>query len=83
MRIKAFIKHLDRAKKRVTDEIIANGASGGKYARGLANEGFAGGYQQALYDIEAVLTHGYPSDSRGYWREFIEARDKELDNDQK
>jgi hypothetical protein len=41
---------------------------GSFYARGVSTEGFAGGYLQALDDIEGALTHGSPSDNRGYWR---------------
>ncbi|CAN7605000.1 hypothetical protein [Bosea sp. LjRoot237] len=37
-------------------------------AAGLSSEGFAGGYLAALYDVEAALSHGFPSDHRGYWR---------------
>ena len=40
-----------------------------KFARGLSSEGYAGGYMQALDDIDGALTHGCPSDHRGYWRE--------------
>lgn len=65
----AFLKRLDMALKRVNAEIRGNGESGDTYARGLANEGYAGGYAAALRDIEAMLTHGHPSDTRCYWIE--------------
>lgn len=42
-----LLKRLDKAAKAVEREISAN-AQGGKFASGLANEGWAGGYQQAL-----------------------------------
>lgn len=44
--------------------------SGSHAAAGMANEGYAGGYYQALIDVEAVLC-GYPvseKDSR-WWRD--------------
>lgn len=61
------LKRMEKVRAVVRDEIRGNGASGGKFARGLASEGFAGGYLQALDDVEAALRHGYPSDHRGYW----------------
>lgn len=53
----------------VQAEIVGNrGAGSNMFARGLSAEGFAGGYLQALDDIDAALVRGYPSDHRGYWR---------------
>lgn len=49
-----------------------------KFARGLSNEGFAGGYQAALHDVEAALTHGHPSDHRGYWSRAEQRLEKNL-----
>jgi len=66
MRMKQFLKRLQNAQKRVRQEISGN-AQGGKFAAGISNEGYAGGYQQCLMDVDALLTHGYPSDPRGYW----------------
>lgn len=51
-----LLKRLDKAAKAVEREISAN-AQGGKFASGLANEGWAGGYQQALRDVDAL--HAY------------------------
>jgi predicted alpha/beta-hydrolase family hydrolase len=64
---KEFIKRLDRALERVHADISGH-ASGGRVASGLSSEGFAGGYAEALRDVDALLRHGYPSDSRGYWK---------------
>lgn len=74
MRIQSFLFYLKMARVQVSLEIADNNG-GGKFARGLANEGYAGGYKAALDDVEAVLTHGYPSDSRDYWKVFTDARD--------
>ena len=67
MRQPEFLRRLNAALEKVNSEIGAN-AKGGKFGAGLANEGFAGGYAEALRDVDAILRHGYPSDTRGYWR---------------
>jgi hypothetical protein len=67
LHIKTFLLRLRKARQAVDQEITGNGSSGDKFARGLANEGYAGGYRQALEDVEAMLRHGYPGDPRRYW----------------
>jgi hypothetical protein len=67
------LKCVALVRNEVMKEISAN-RDGGKFARGLSAEGFAGGYLQALDDIEAALRHGHPSDHRGYWRRALAAR---------
>lgn len=65
-----FLKRLDAALEKVAAEIAGNRGGDGpehKFARGLSMEGYAGGYQQALYDVDALLRHGYPNDPRHYW----------------
>lgn len=47
---------------------IAGNASGGKYGAGLSSEGYAGGYRDALYAVEAILRGIEPNDNRHYWR---------------
>lgn len=64
---RTVLARLKRVRALVQAEISAN-AKGGKYGSGLSTEGFAGGYLEAIDDIEAALSHGYPSDHRGYWR---------------
>lgn len=64
---RGILRALKKAQVAVAREIEANSVNGGKFGGGLANEGFAGGYQAALRDVEAMLTHGYPNDVRGYW----------------
>lgn len=49
------------------DKIHGSGTS--HVARGLAPEGFDGGYQMALMDVDALLRHGFPSDHRGIFRQ--------------
>lgn len=60
------LKRMKAVRAQVMAELRENGD--GKFGRGLSSEGFAGGYLQAIDDIDAALTHGYPSDHRGYWR---------------
>lgn len=36
------------------------------YARGLANEGYAGGYAQAIQDV-LLLANGVKPTTRNYW----------------
>lgn len=69
MRSRDFLKRLKAARASVSAEIegCARRDSGDMYARGLSSEGYAGGYRQALDDVEAMLRHGGPSDPRGYW----------------
>lgn len=68
---KSILRSLRKAQEQVLAEISDNGARGGMYASGLASEGYAGGYLAALADVEAMLTHGFPSDTRGYWRQAL------------
>lgn len=62
-----MLGRIKRAREKVDKEISNNASRGGAYARGLANEGWAGGYRQALDDVEAMLIHGFPNDPRHYW----------------
>ena len=43
-----------------------NASTGGKFARGLSSEGYAGGYAQALEDVQLAL-NGVKPRTRGYW----------------
>lgn len=64
---RVVLNRIARVMKIVEAEISANAASG-KYGAGLSTEGFAGGYLDALRDVDAALRHGFPSDHRHYWR---------------
>jgi hypothetical protein len=44
----------------------------GYVGRGLASEGYVGGYIAAIDDIDAMLRHGHPSDRWGFWRGALE-----------
>ncbi|MDZ4344783.1 MAG: hypothetical protein U1E51_20360, partial [Candidatus Binatia bacterium] len=58
-------RQIDAALERVNAEISAN-ARQGHIAAGLASEGYAGGYRDALYDVLLVLNGGKPK-RRDYW----------------
>lgn len=65
------IKRMQAVREVVMAEIRGNAEGGGLHARGMSAEGFAGGYLQALDDVDGALTHGHPSDHRGYWRKAV------------
>ena len=69
MRMPELLKRIRVAREAAQREIAGNASSGGTYARGLATEGWAGGYLQALDDVDAVARHGCPEDPRNYWRD--------------
>lgn len=54
------------ALRNVQAEITVNAQSGSMFARGLAGEGYAGGYRDALMDVRLALNGGMPS-TRRYW----------------
>lgn len=64
MRVRGIRRDMDAVRKAVNEEISFNGEQGG-IAAGLAAEGFAGGYRQALSDVDLALSGANP-DSR-YW----------------
>lgn len=64
-KVKAFLRRLHRVMELASRDIGAH--DGSKYAAGLSNEGWSGGYLAALHDVEAALTHGYPADTRAWW----------------
>ncbi len=61
-----ILRDLRRALTNVSAEIRGNAELGAHIDRGLSGEGFAGGYRQALYDVEGALRGFPPTDSR-YW----------------
>lgn len=63
---KQYVLRLMGEVRNVVQEQMTGGDQG-IYGRGISTEGFAGGYAQALDDVEAALRHGKPSDPRGYW----------------
>ena len=60
------IKRQMKIAYRNVSKEISHGERGGFYAAGLASEGYAGGYRQALSDVRLALDGVPPTDSR-YW----------------
>lgn len=56
-----------KVRKSVDQEIEAFARSGGLYARGLASEGYKGGYRDALDDVLLAL-NGVSPNRRRWWR---------------
>ena len=70
MRREAVRRKIRRALDRISAE-IARGNDGTLYRRGLSQEGWAGGYRQALWDIQLVLSGCHPgSAGRDYWNDW-------------
>ena len=63
---KGIQRQIKKALKAVDVEIHTSARSGGKFAAGLSSEGYAGGYRQALYDVQAALNGTGPYNSR-FW----------------
>jgi len=62
---KGIRRQLRKAQDRVRKEMAERNES--FYGRGLSTEGYAGGYRQALADVELAL-NGVDPNSR-YWHE--------------
>jgi len=58
-----------RRALRVVESEISDLAQGGLYAAGTASEGYAGGYAQALRDVELIL-NGVRPNTRDYWQDW-------------
>lgn len=64
MKVKTNIKKLiENCEK----EIRGNSNNNGIYGSGMASEGYAGGYRDALEHVIAILNDCEPTNSR-YWR---------------
>lgn len=65
MHRRAIIKHIRAAQDRIAQELRTNGS--GLFGRGLSNEGYAGGYSQALSDVLLLLQSDCMPNTRNYW----------------
>lgn len=61
-------KNIDKALKKVEEEIHLNATSGGIYSGPVSGEGYSGGYRDALMDIKNLLNGVLPR-RRDYWNE--------------
>lgn len=66
---------IERALKRVNASIALDrgGDEASRYARGLAYEGYAGGYAQALRDVGLVFSGERPN-TRNWWDDWTGGR---------
>ncbi|HEY5851981.1 MAG TPA: hypothetical protein VIT62_14600 [Lysobacter sp.] len=71
---KGIHRKITKALRRI--EYDMRGHGGGMYARGLASEGYLGGYRQALSDVSALLRGIPPGDPRRFFDDEITHRDK-------
>jgi len=76
MRITQLRTQLDEITVAVTQKVRQLN-TGGKFARGLASEGYMGGYLQALYDV-ALAANDVEPDRWRQWR--TERKDEEHDS---
>jgi len=63
---KSIKRQIEIALRNVQQEISATSKQG-FYAAAMASEGYAGGYQRALYDVTAALNGVPPSGGNRYW----------------
>jgi len=66
MHKRTVIRHIKHARDKVSIQIRNDRRSGGKYARGLASEGYNGGYRDALNDVLLLLESDTIPDRRFY-----------------
>lgn len=68
-------RNIKNALARIQSEIRGDSAGRGHIASGLSREGYAGGYEQALLDIDLAL-RGIKPGTRGYWDDWREPKRK-------
>lgn len=62
---KGIIRKLDIVRANLKREMYIP-PDAGKYERGMAGEGYLGGYRQAINDVELALNGVHPQ-TRGLW----------------
>ncbi len=68
-----IMRDLDKVLVRVNKEIKGN--SVGFFGGGLASEGYAGGYRDAIHHVINALNGVKPNCTLGYWDEYKERTD--------
>jgi hypothetical protein len=63
------MRRLRRACAKIEAKFAVEYKTDRPYQKGMAREGWDGGYLAALQDVEAMISHGHPTDSRGYWKD--------------
>lgn len=69
MRKREAARRIKTALSEVSAEVRGNASRGGIYAGGLASEGYAGGYRDALSDVLLLLEGDTAPNRRHYWHE--------------
>jgi len=71
MRKRKLIAMIDRVHDRVNEYIGRHTDQSSKYSRGLAREGYFGGYVQALQDVDLASRGVRPNSSQSaeFWRD--------------
>jgi len=67
MHASELLERMDSARVNVAAELVGYPHRGGPSSGGPSVEQYAGGYLQALNDIDALLNGQYPTDPRSYW----------------
>jgi hypothetical protein len=67
MQKREIVRRIRVAKVHVGAEINGHAAGGGIYSRGLASEGYSGGYRDALEDVLLLLESDTVPNRRHYW----------------
>lgn len=67
-RPRGIVKKVIKARAKVQDRIASEVDHSSIYSRGMANEGYQGGYMQALDDVLLALNGVHPR-TNGYWDE--------------
>jgi len=63
---KGIQRLLSNALRNVEAEISVNARGASMYQRGLSGEGYAGGYRDAIHDVQAAL-RGLSNHNSRYW----------------
>lgn len=64
-----LVRKLDGVLRRVNENVSNATDQSSLYSRGLATEGYDGGYAQCLRDVILFITSGATPSTRGYWRD--------------
>jgi hypothetical protein len=73
------LKAIKRAAKRARTNISDVAKRGGLYAGGLASEGYAGGYLQALEDVALLLRGIKPPNTWEFWNDLYYPESRKAD----
>lgn len=65
---RGIVRLVIRVRRRIQSEMHEETDHQSMFSRGLASEGYAGGYRDALDDVLLAL-NGVTPDRRGWWKE--------------